>query len=61
MKKEDSLRSGIEYIERNTALMQKCIEQALKEGKISEMYFDTLKWHLERIDYTSNNIKELAD
>lgn len=59
--KTDDIKLWLAYIELNTTLMQQIIEYALRDGKMSKIDASSLKWHLNRIDYTANHIKELAE
>lgn len=59
--KNDDIKLWLAYIELNTTLMRRIIEYALRDEKMSKIDASSLKWHLNRIDYTTNHIKELAE
>ena len=60
MKKED-VQIWLKYITLNTILMRNMMYNFVKDKKLSEIDFGHLDWYLNRIDYTTNYIKELAE
>ena len=60
MKKED-IQLWLKYITLNTDLMRNMMHDIVKDKKLSETDFNRLNWYLDRIDYTTNYIKELAE
>ena len=60
MKKED-IQLWLKYITLNTNLMRNTMYDIVKDKKLSETDFNRLNWYLDRIDRTTNRIKELAE
>lgn len=60
MKKED-IQLWLKYITLNTNLMRNTMYDIVKDKNLSETDFNRLNWYLDRIDRTTNHIKELAE
>ncbi len=59
--KKEGIQLWLKYIPLNTDLMRNMMYDIVKDKKLSEIDFNRLNWYLDRIDYTVNYIKELAE